>query len=96
MFKKSFIVFSITGDNLGIYAQQYDEKANAVGEELLVNTSTNSQQSEPSVAALKNGGFIITWQSYAGLDTWSYGVYGQKYARDGSRDGDIFSSLDTN
>ena len=50
---------------VGVYAQQYDEKANAVGEEFLVNTSTYNQQSEPSIAALKNGGFIITWHLMA-------------------------------
>ena len=55
------------GVMIGVYAQQYDEKANAVGEEFLVNTSTNSTQSEPSVAALKNGGYIITWHSWEGL-----------------------------
>ena len=42
--------------------------------EFLVNTSTyNHQQSEPSVAALKNGGFIITWQSY--IATLVYGWF---------------------
>lgn len=54
------------GSNAGdIRAQVYNEAGNKVGKELLVNKYTNSEQLDPSVAALDNGKFVVTWQSYA-------------------------------
>jgi Ca2+-binding RTX toxin-like protein len=47
-----------------IHAQVFNASGNKVGKELLVNTHTNSEQLDPSVAALNNGRFVITWQSY--------------------------------
>ena len=77
------------GDNRGIYAQRYAADGSSVGDEFQVNTYTNSLQSTPSVAALPDGGWIISWQSY-GQDGHDYGIYAQRYAADGSTDGDEF------
>lgn len=48
----------------GIYLQIYDENSVRVGENILVNTfNTVNSQTKPSVKALLNGIYIITWQS---------------------------------
>ena len=36
------------------------------GPEIRVNTTTASDQSYPSVAALSDGGYVVTWISYTG------------------------------
>ena len=51
------------GDGYGIYAQRYDEYSNTVGEEFLVNTYTENDQTDIAMTALNNGSFIVTWLS---------------------------------
>ncbi|MBX9458602.1 MAG: hypothetical protein KL863_22560 [Rhizobium sp.] len=59
------VTWETVGKNAGdIRAQVFDAAGNKVGKELKVNTHTNSEQLDPSVAALDNGRFVVTWQSY--------------------------------
>lgn len=48
-----------------------------------INTYTTSDQSGSSVAALKNGGFVVTWSSN-GQDGDRYGIYGKRYDANGN------------
>jgi hypothetical protein len=73
------------GSGYGIYGRRYDALGH-VGGAFKVNTYTASDQGEPSVTALRGGGFVVTWSSY-GQDGSSYGVYGQRYSLTGARDG---------
>ncbi|MHB1186315.1 PKD domain-containing protein, partial [Thiobacillus sp.] len=66
------------GDNWGIYAQRFANNGEAMGPELRVNTLAGGEQSWPQIAALSNGGYVITWQD-SGNDGSSWGVYGQRY-----------------
>ena len=66
------------GDNSGIYAQRYDVNSVKVGSEFSVNTETNSTQSNPSIATLVDGGFVIVWNSKY-QDGDDYGIYAQQY-----------------
>jgi hypothetical protein len=77
------------GSGAGIYAQRFDANDNPVGSEFRVNTYTPSTQSEPSVAALSGGGFVVTWTSN-GQDGSAPGIYAQRYAADGSAAGSEF------
>ena len=77
------------GAGSSVYGQRYDQEGNSVGDEFPVNTYTDSLQSSPSVAALSDGGFVVTWQS-SGQDGSSYGVYGQRYDQAGNSVGDEF------
>lgn len=52
------------GNGYGIYGQVYDASGLKIGKEMLINKHTNSEQWEPSVAALDNGKFVVTWQSF--------------------------------
>ena len=74
------------GSTLGIYAQRYDATAKARGKEFKVNTTTAADQWQPSIAGLKDGGFIVTWQSM-GQDGSGLGVYMQRFAINGTRTG---------
>jgi hypothetical protein len=62
----------------GVYGQRYNSAGSTVGSEFLVNTYTTSFQDEPSVTALADGGWLVTWQSNA-QDGSGLGVYGQRY-----------------
>ena len=77
------------GSDYGVYAQRYDAGGNAAGSEFRVNTATVSYQNEPSVAALADGGFVVTWNS-DGQDGSFYGVYAQRYDAGGSAAGSEF------
>ncbi|WP_299752768.1 tandem-95 repeat protein [uncultured Tateyamaria sp.] len=54
------------GDTSGwaIKARILDADGNEIVSEFLVNEFTNGTQSSPSVTALTNGNFIVTWQSW--------------------------------
>src|SRR5262245_19685193 len=71
------------GSGFGIYAQRYAADGTALGTEFRVNTFTTGDQVEPAVTALAGGGFVVTWSSN-GQDGSGYGVYGQRYAADGT------------
>jgi hypothetical protein len=51
------------GSSNGIFAQAYDSDGNAVGGEVQINTTTASDQTQPSVIGLDEGGFVVTWKS---------------------------------
>ena len=59
------------------------------GNDVQVNTFTTGDQRYPSVTALADGGFVVTWSS-DGQDGSGYGIYGQRYAADGTAVGSEF------
>ena len=70
------------GSVFGIYAQRYDADGNAVGSETRVNTTTAHDQFYPAVAALSDGGYVVTWTRTA--RTAPAGIYAQRYDADGN------------
>ncbi|MFN4281736.1 MAG: putative Ig domain-containing protein [Alphaproteobacteria bacterium] len=73
-------------DNWGIYSRIYDANGNPVTGEILVNTTTADQQIEPSVTALPDGGYFVTWSSFDSVGgTWE--VYGQRLDAAGAKVG---------
>jgi len=70
------------GNEYGISAQRYDAPGNRVGGEFLVNSHVAGNQMEPSITAMTDGGFVISWQS-EGQDGSGYGVYAQRYDAEG-------------
>jgi len=49
-----------------IKAQMFDAAGARIGGEFIVNTQTNSYQSNPSITGLAGGGFVITWTDTSG------------------------------
>jgi hypothetical protein len=76
------------GSSWGVYGQRYSAAGMALGSEFRVNTYTSSQQSDPAVAMDTDGEFVVAWQS--DQDGSSWGVYGQRYASDGTAHGGEF------
>ncbi len=75
------------GSGLGIYAQVYDKNGNKIGSEQRINTTTAGDQYTPSIASLKSGGFIVTWQT---PDANDWGIFGQRYDANGAKTGGEF------
>ena len=69
------------GSGDGIYAQRFDSDGNAVGGEFQINDTTASDQSEPAVTALPDGGYMVVWQSL-NQDGSGLGVYAKRYDSD--------------
>ena len=84
-----------TGDNEShaVKAQIVSADGGRVGGEILANTATVSDQSGQKIAALSNGGFVITWTDHsqgvggATGDNEGYAVKAQVFTADGARVG---------
>lgn len=71
------------GNGYGIFAQRFSETGVRVGAEFLVNSYSLSDQIDPSVTALADGGFLVSWSS-AGQDGSGQGLYTRRFDRDGT------------
>ena len=82
------------GDAIGasIKAQIYNAAGGRVGSEFLVKTATAGNQSEPAVAGLSDGGFVISWTDGSGVggDTSSVGIKAQVFSAAGATVGAEF------
>ena len=88
-FLVSWTSFGQDGDRWGIYAQRYNASGATVGTEFRVNTSTTNDQYYPTVTALNDGGFLVSWASF-GQDGSSFGIYAQRYNASGATVGTEF------
>ena len=70
------------GSGYGIYGQRYSAAGARAGAEFRVNTTIAGNQARPSVAGLKDGGFVVAWESSL-EDGSGLGVYDQRYAKTG-------------
>jgi serralysin len=72
--------------------QLFDAAGAKIGVETLVNTRTANRQSEPHVAALPNGGFVITWQDEPGevVNALIYDIKAQVFDAAGNKVGGEF------
>jgi hypothetical protein len=59
------------------------------GLEFRVNTFTQDDQFNPQITSLQDGGFVVCWESDY-QDGSSRGIYGQRYAADGTKAGEEF------
>ncbi|MCP5072343.1 MAG: hypothetical protein GY947_03505, partial [Rhodobacteraceae bacterium] len=78
------------GDQGGVYGQRYDANGNPQGNEFQIHTTVTGQQLNPSIAALTDGGFVVTWDSSTPSSSYYYDVYGQVFNSDGSTQGNEF------
>lgn len=56
------------GSMQGVYAQRLSASGERIGSEVQVAQSTLWNQRDPSIAALANGGFVVSWISEVGSD----------------------------
>jgi Ca2+-binding RTX toxin-like protein len=85
-----------TGDGDGVFQQRFTGDGDAVGSQALVNSYTTNSQLFPAVAALADGGWVVTWRGEGTGD--SEGVFQQRYTADGDAVGDetLVNSYTTN
>jgi hypothetical protein len=69
-------------DNMAAFQQRYDKDGAPLGSELRINTDTPNQ-SVSGIAALFDGGWVVTWQSYDD-PARDYNMYQQHFGSDGT------------
>jgi hypothetical protein len=72
----------------GVYARVFSGDGGPDGDEFQVNSTSQMNQVDPSIAVAGEG-FVAVWQS-DGQDTSGTGVFGQRFAADGTPDGPEF------
>ncbi|WP_370277582.1 hypothetical protein [Pontibacterium sp.] len=93
-FVSTWVSYKQDGDNWGVFAQRFDDNGQPIGAEFQVNTTTANNQSDPTVAMLLDGGFIVTWVD-SDADGSDEGVFAQRYDADGNTVGVEFQVNDT-
>jgi Cadherin-like domain/Bacterial cadherin-like domain/RTX calcium-binding nonapeptide repeat (4 copies) len=84
------------GSDFGIKAQIIEVSGalsgTKVGGEFLVNTSTLSNQSQPTITALPSGGFVVSWVDLSGQggDSSGFGIKAQIFDASGAKVGGEF------
>lgn len=73
----------------GVFGQLYSPTGVAIGSEFQVNTYVTFSQENPDVAMSSEGDFVVVWQSLA-QDGDNYGIYGQRYDKNGTPQGTEF------
>ncbi|MDB4198264.1 hypothetical protein N9777_08395, partial [Ascidiaceihabitans sp.] len=73
------------GSANGIFAQIYNSELSPVGDEFIVNSYTNFNQSKPQVSSTSSGDFLITWHEGNGY------LSAQFFNQNGSQIGEQFN-----
>ena len=81
-----------TTQDWGIYGQRYDASGNKSGSEFRVNSTTVNEQRYAEITSLKNGGFVVTFQTYDGTEI---DTIAQIYNSSGTAVGSNFSVTST-
>lgn len=78
------------GSGFGVFGQRFNSDGTPRGPEFQVNSYTTTDQSYPKVASEANGDFVVVWQSYNSQDGNAFGIFGQRYASNGTSLGSEF------
>lgn len=93
-FVVAWVSYEQDGDVEGVFAQRFDDEGTRLGTEFRVNTYTRGPQESVDIAASPDGRFVIVWGSGfddpAEQDGSGSGIYGQRYAANGSPAGGEF------
>ncbi len=84
-FVVSWASFGQDGSGWGSYLQRYDASGAKVGVETRVATTTLSDQDDPTITGLADGGIMVVWEGNGKDD--AYGIFGQRFKADGSKSG---------
>lgn len=84
------------GDRKGIYGQMFNADGTLNGGEFRVNTTTFRGQQNSSVTGLKDGGFVVSWESTNSTITGNAEIFAQRHHADGTKFGEEFALGDNN
>lgn len=74
------------GSSGGVYVRRFDETGAALGDEVRVNEHTSGDQTDPDIAALEGGGFVVSWTDTSAPAPGSGAdVFAQAFDADGTR-----------
>ncbi|WP_425404062.1 Ig-like domain-containing protein [Hwanghaeella sp.] len=73
------------GHSDGVFGQIFAADGAAVGVAFQVSDTIVNTQSDPAVAAIPGGGFVVVWTDDSGTDGSGNGVFGQAYDATGQR-----------
>ena len=73
------------GDERGVFGQRFGSNGSPVGGEFQINSFTTDNQWGPSISMGADGDFVVVWSS-SSQDGDSYGVFGQRFQKDGLED----------
>ena len=76
-------------DTYGVYARHYDADNKPAGAPFLVNVQTNQPQSDPQVATLTDGTFVVVWGSHMQDGDWGT-IVGRRLSTNGQPEGGEF------
>ena len=79
-----------TGNYQGVSGQIFDVDGTKIGSEFRVNTHLPNNQDDPSVLALKNEGFVVTWYSKGQTSGNSHTIHAQQFDNSGAKVGGEF------
>jgi hypothetical protein len=80
-------VWSVSAQTIS--AQRYNSAGVRSGGEFRINTTIAKDETEPAVAGLADGGFVVTWAAN-GQDGSGYGIYAQRYTKRSAKSGGEF------
>lgn len=80
---------SVDGSGSGVSGQIISDTGKKEGPEFLINTYIYDSQNNPVVTRLRNGGFVVCWDSMY-QDGSSWGIFGQKFDGNGNKIGPEF------
>ena len=80
------------GSGNGVYGQRYEADGQLTSPEFKINATNFSDQSDPVVAALSDGGFVVLWEArFSDTPTTNdFGIVGQRYDAMGAPAGGEF------
>jgi hypothetical protein len=74
----------------GVYAQRFNSRGVAQGNEFKVNTTSAGDQTTPSIAMDADGDFVVSWASFGQDASGTWGVYAQRFNNAGVAKGSEF------
>ncbi len=83
------------GDGSGIFGQIFSQAGTKVGAEFRLNEVTAGQQTQPRIAGLPDGGYVVVWQSCPNTDSGiggdgnDCGIIGRRFSGDTPVTGDF-------
>ncbi|MGA8261969.1 MAG: hypothetical protein WB783_17285, partial [Arenicellales bacterium] len=76
--------YAVDGSSTGIFGQRFASNGDFLGTEFQVNSYTMGSQRYGSVASNGAGDFVVAWDSSFSQDGSSDGIFGQRFASNGS------------